>query len=1075
MAGFHVFYGNKLEKLADECAGLLKTPLDDPLAREMVVVPGSEMKRWLTLQLSIGHGVCANVDFRLPNEFIDVVFHSFLGDRYRPEHFSIDVAAWKIMKILPGLVQSEREMFQGIGNYLRDDHVAELKLYQLSRKIAHLFDQYAIYRPELTALWEDGRLETEAPDEAWQMLLWRRLFEDASPGAVRHRARVKDLFLSREQGTVLDGIPPRLVFFGTTILPYYHIDVLKSLAKDRDVHMFILCPSPRQAGSGQSAIEEGCGNSLLLSMGKAGADCLDRVLERADDAAPVFHSFEGSSILCRIQEDVRACMDVEHGGRKPATTGREDLSLQLHQCHSPLREVEALQDFLLHLFSKRRDIQPHEVLVMTPDIEGYSPYVRSVLGRGEPFAYNIADVKARFDSPVFSAFFEILELAGRRFEVSFVMRLLEKDAIREKFGITGGDLAYLKKWVKETRIRWGIDEAHRNRLEFPAYGENSWASGIRRMLLGSALKGEEDESYFGILPYGEIEGSLSVLLGRFVEFIQRLSSLVMEMGKPRPLNEWGVLLEGIIDGFFGESSPHQEDLRTIRNEVRRLWAGEDSLFHLTGFDSPLSLKPIHHYLQENLDTVSRRSAYMKGGITFAGFIPMRCIPFKVICLLGMNIDAFPRNEVSLAFDLMAKNPRKADRSIREGDRHLFLETLLSAREVLYVSHVGRDMKDNGEIPPSVLVSELLEYVRENFCFSPEETGEPVVEALTFSHRLHPFSPEYFRPESRLYSYSRPHYHAALALSGGKCASPAPSEKLRLPGQGDGGIVLLDDLTSFFRNPARFLLRKRLGVYPEFREEAHFDREFFQMSRLDRTSAAERCISLRLEDRDDGGCFRALKLQEILPPLVLGECEFEMMLDRTSSLVEEVRRLIASSVKLDPIEVEVPVGNYVLRGHIKNARSCGILRYFSRQIGGKHRLLAWIEHLALCLSGSRDAKKASIILGRLNDKKPLARTGFTEVPDALEHLKSLIDVFQEGTTRPVPFFPKTSYAFAENYKSGRGIIEAAKVWDGDRWPEKSDDAISILFRDADPLKPPLFDEFKDLAIRVYGPVLERARV
>jgi exodeoxyribonuclease V gamma subunit len=98
-----------------------------------------------------------------------------------------------------------------------------------------------------------------------------------------------------------------------------------------------------------------------------------------------------------------------------------------------------------------------------------------------------------------------------------------------------------------------------------------------------------------------------------------------------------------------------------------------------------------------------------------------------------------------------------------------------------------------------------------------------------------------------------------------------------------------------------------------------------------------------------------------------------------------------------------------------------------------------------------------------------------VPDALEHLKSLIDVFQEGTTRPVPFFPKTSYAFAENYISGRGIIEAAKVWDGDRWPEKSDDAISILFRDADPLKPPLFDEFKDLAIRVYGPVLERARV
>ncbi len=221
---------------------------------------------------------------------------------------------------------------------------------------------------------------------------------------------------------------------------------------------------------------------------------------------------------------------------------------------------------------------------------------------------------------------------------------------------------------------------------------------------------------------------------------------------------------------------------------------------------------------------------MTGGMTFCAMLPMRSIPFRVICLLGMNDDAYPRQTKPLGFDLMARNPRPGDRSRRNDDRYLFLEAILSAREKLHISYVGQSIQDNSIRPPSVLVSELLDYIEEGF----EVPGEKILEHIVTKHRLQAFSPEYFRKKGKLIQLfpgesARPHGRSWILTKKERRfitrGLPEPSEEWK--------TVDVNQLCRFLTNPAKFLLTQRLGIYLE-EEEALFDEtEPFEVKGLEK--------------------------------------------------------------------------------------------------------------------------------------------------------------------------------------------------------------------------------------------------
>src|SRR5690606_16281094 len=205
-------------------------------------------------------------------------------------------------------------------------------------------------------------------------------------------------------------------------------------------------------------------------------------------------------------------------------------------------------------------------------------------------------------------------------------------------------------------------------------------------------------------------------------------------------------------------------------------------------------------------------------------VPMRSLPFRLVCLLGLDDGAFPRRNPPAGFDLIARHPRRGDRARRLDDRYLLLETLLSAREALYLSYVGRDPRDNAELPPSVLLSEVLEAV--DLTVAPLADGRKASQRIVIAHPLQPFASGNFAGASCA-GYSAPWFRAAQRLAAPPEQAPPFAGVLAEP---DDAWLTLEpsQLLQCFRHPSRFLLEQRLGLRLADAEQALASDEPFEL-------------------------------------------------------------------------------------------------------------------------------------------------------------------------------------------------------------------------------------------------------
>ncbi|MDP6730225.1 MAG: exodeoxyribonuclease V subunit gamma, partial [SAR324 cluster bacterium] len=533
-------------------------------------------------------------------------------------------------------------------------------------------------------------------------------------------------------------------------------------------------------------------------------------------------------LLNCLKSDILNLRERQQTLNEKKTVPADDRSIQIHSCHSRMREIEVLHDQILQMFEEDSSLMPGDILVMTPGIESYAPYIQAVFDTpaSEPrkIPVSIADRSIRKESEVIDTFLAILDLCGSRFGASQVLSILESPTVQRRFSLMEADLDLIRRWVKETRIRWGIDEQSRGRMGLPSFSENTWKAGLDRLLLGYAMPGQEKRMFGGTLPYDDIEGSETLVLGRFLEYAKELFAHVQSLAQPRTLDEWSKALTGIIDRFFLPDEDTEREMRALRGILN----GLDHIQEISVFDEEMDIRPIKYHLGASLEREGFGYGFISGGVTFCAMLPMRSIPFKVICLCGMNSDAYPRQSKPLGFDLIAKHPKPGDRSRRNDDRYLFLETLLSAREKLYISYVGQSIRDNSPIPPSVLVSEITDYLEQGF----EIPGREILDHVVTKHRLQAFSPEYFKKSEKLFSYSGGNYRAAQWIQEeGEPSVPFISRGLSEPEE-VWKTVDLDDLFRFFCNPARFLLNRRLGIHMEERADILEEREAIEIKELE---------------------------------------------------------------------------------------------------------------------------------------------------------------------------------------------------------------------------------------------------
>ncbi|PNO54489.1 exodeoxyribonuclease V subunit gamma [Aeromonas caviae] len=1060
---FTLYHSNQLDLLKELLVSRIRqAPLSHPFDREQILVQSPGMAQWLKLELAKAFGIAANIDFPLPASFIWEMFTRVLADVPRQSPYNKGAMSWHLMTILPTLLG--RPAFAPLAAYLGDSDGAapeQVRLWQLCQKVADLFDQYLVYRPDWIARWEEGEgLSQElagVSGQDWQPELWRELVARTlalSPSGY-HRANLYEAFIHElERTRDLPGrLPQRVFVFGISALPPRYVEALLALGSrpEVEVHLFVTNPcryywgdlldrktlarleNKLKPGTDLETLQ-GPANPLLASMGKLGRDYLHQLMELEVPQIEAFVDIEDRddegkvTLLRAIQKDVlelaergagEFSLDASH---HKSSVSLDDGTLQIHACHGPMRELEVLHDRLLALFEQDPTLTPKDVVVMMPDVNSYGPYIQAVFGkeggkgwggaRGQiPFA--ISDRAASQESPLLQSFLALLRLPNARFGAGELLAILEVPAVLRRFELDDDEFNVLRRWVQETGIRWGLDDDYPERFALPRLSGNSWLFGLRRMLLGFAMG--DGEPVAGILPYADIEGQQGLILGKLAWFVDSLAEFLPRLQQAQPLAEWHACLLALLERFYLADEDEERQLQLIRSQLIDWQAqlGEAC------FEQAISADLLQDYLGSVLGESRSSQRFLAGQVNFCTLMPMRSIPFRQVCLLGMNDGVYPRTLPPMGFDLMAVASRRGDRSRRDDDRYLFLEALLSAQQGLYISYQGFSAQDNSEKVPSVLLAELIDYVRQGFVLAGDEdldddtSGQRLLEHLIVAHPLTPYSPAYFYPEpgSGLFTYAA---DWLPALSPERGAANFQSGDLPLPAEwGREQGLELAELLRFYRQPARYFLNRRLKVWFELEEATIEDSEPFELDGLQHYQLKALLLDAHLTEGESEARRHRLQLSGLLPQGWFGSLLLEEIDDEMGKLAARLRPWTGDK---QAVEIDIALAQGQLQGWIDTQKGRALV-VKPGSFNGKDLLLAWIQHLCLSLSSAPGDTL-------LFDAKQSLRLPRLAADEARPRLAALVALWTQGMKRPLPFFPSTAWEWLKGIEKDPAKPEEA---------------------------------------------------
>ncbi len=1112
-AAFRIHASNRLETLADRLADAMRRTPAAPLEPERIVVPDQLLGQWLRLELAARLGVAAHLRVEEPAEFAwkamreeakTLTEESVYGPRY---------LRWRIFERLARGTGDE-----AIDSYLEDGDPR--KRFELADRLAAAYDRCRVYRPETIRDWQRGS------PAGWHARLWAELA--ATDSEPRHWVDAIDTYREALDGRAAATRKKRVNFFHVAKMSPTYVEALHLAATAMDVHLYVLSPSRRfwtdpaertgetgktndltvQAGQPPAALaergEEARETNELLDAWSGSARALPRQLFAEPNVAVVADRPRESdapravSCLAAVQRDIfEAAPNALDNHFEP--DDRDD-SLQVHVCHSPTREVEILHDRLLGVFDRHEDIQPADVLVLTPDIDTYAPLIEAVFGAADRIGFSVGARRLK-EGAALTAFLDLLALPGARFTASELLAPLLAGAVRRRFDIADTDLATLRGAVARARVRWGKAADHRTELDVPASADHNWRRGLDRLTLGYALH-EGDVLADGIKPCaldgrGFHDGAADYeLLGRF----HRYCELAFELGDWRTVeleaSGWtNRLRRDVLDRFFdADLHAGSEAAREVRT-VSRLIEEFDDECRQAGAKGRIPFPVLRETLNDLAVKSVRSPPRLADGIAVASLASGQIFPAKAVCAVGMNDRAFPHRQPPEVFDFKAglfdrEKPRPGDPDRRGDDRFAFLEALLAARNCFVVTCTGKDLQEDKPIPPSVLVSELLDYLAKRFSVparEPNERADAVAdprERWRTEHPLQPFSRRYFTvdgesergaraaassEEPELFSYSRPMLQAARALrSRGETPRRFQGELPADPDEGEAAEIELEDLIRFSESPSRDFLRNRLGMALGAREDDVEDDEPLDLNALEVWQLKSELSGK--DALDDETAHRLAAARGLLPAGNLGCIEYRKSATQVAMLDAELQRFDAH--RQAPVEgVEVDLERVRLIGAVDQfeRERNELLFWRIGRVRPKDRIATWLRLLALI--GSRNETASAHLLGCGKEIEEVVVAG--PDPDvARKLLGHWTSTWREGRRRPLPFFPATSWEWLAKNKWTESV---RRVWSGQSYSEGAEASHQLVFGNVEKSAELLSgdgsegEQFRALAHRLLGPL------
>ncbi|TYB34904.1 MAG: exodeoxyribonuclease V subunit gamma [Flexistipes sinusarabici] len=1066
----NVYYDVQLENVFDLFAySLGKNRSRDPLESEYVVVQTEGMKKWLSLMLAQHFSVCSNIKFFTPNGIINHLAGRVTGEQIKADKKKL---AWVIFSVLPA--HFENRYFDEIRRYTAFEH-SGVKLYQLSEKIADIFDQYQVYRPWMLKSWEKGEYVNQngekLPEEYWwQPLLWQDLCKT-------EEINRSDLYLRmlNYAGTADTKDENKHIFvFGISVLPPIYVKIFENLGLHFEIEMFLQSPSREYFGTerfyrnaDREELKEGV-NSLVANLARTGSEFFDLLAEYIDYFFSDMKPKGEESLLQCIQNDIISLKPPEKIIDSHKT---EDESIILNSCHSPMREVQVLYDYLLKFFDEDSNLTPSDIVVMTPDIEEYAPYINAVFGstafNDVSIPYSISD-KAL--SGIYSAvqlFTSFLQIPSGRLRFSDIFQFLEKEIVYTKFGLTPPDVEMLKSWCKSSGMKWGWDSDIAESFNLPYYEDFTVSKGIDRLFLGSAVLAYEWSSFNDTVPNVSVEGENFEILGRFVKYVYTLKRYRDVLGKNYSAEEWVDILHNLQQELFS-GNVDNDGLQEINNGIRAFGTYTAGII-----SEELPMEVVAEFFKSYFRSVERSGGYMEGGITFCSMIPMRSIPFKIICMIGMNDTSFPRIHKPMEFDLTAVYPAKGDRSTKDNDRYLFLETIMSARKKLYISYTGQSIKDNSDIPPSPVVAELLEYIR-------QISGGGY--SLINKHKLHPFSIAYFDEKENMFSYSKNNFRIAESyLKASETDKHREEEYALVEDVEPPSEIDIEDIVYFFKNPLRYYFRNNLGIYPENLTQGNEDVEPLNLDNLQKTILKDRLArESLLSDEQEISLDEMLNYYQksgFFPPGKFGEYMKEINKHYVSFFTNNIKKTLQSpEIKAIDFSLTLKNREINIRGEYLLSGSVNILARMAK-IKDSDRIKAWLYHIFALydlLQSDRHSGEFSTLF--YSEDKILKFEGYADLckndeegyKNLQSYIRFIVETYLYGSVNPLPLFPVFGCSYAKKIMKGESTDFGRSWWMQNVYKNNDKYYMEKLYGDLIPET----ENLKKLSQIIYLPMLQK---
>ncbi|MGN6112961.1 MAG: exodeoxyribonuclease V subunit gamma [Luteimonas sp.] len=1087
---FRLYHSNSLEVLAGLLADELRAPAPGQplLAPDTVLIPQVAMRRWLQATMAERHGIAANLEFLTPGEFVARALAANPGQEAAAtggDELDATGLRWHLYAALRDPALLARPALGQLAGYLAGDGDGALKAWTLAGELAGVFEKYQAWRRDWLLRWEGGA----DPDDP-QAILWR-----AVSAGRNHRARRIQDYLARfgvDAPAVPAGLPSRLFAFATLNVSPDVLRVMASQARAGTLHFYLPTPTKEYWGDVQSLGahlrsgtdpfgDQAAENPLLRDWGAAGRDFMallgsyevvhpsGEIAAYADpEAAPGKSLAEGGlrdSLLRRMQGDLFHRRAAPSGPLRDEVDAR-DPSLQFHACHTRLRELQVLHDRLRALLEDDRfdpPLQPREIAVLAPDIDPYVPYLDAVFGGGgrgnagprQAIPWAIADASPLAGEPLAAVFLRLLALPVSRFGLEEILDLLASPPLAEAAGLDGAAFERLHAWLHEAGARWGIDAAHRVRLGAPEDDAYTWQFALDRLLLGHAtdaaalVEGEAQR----VAPWTELEGSAMDALDVLLRLLRVLARHQRLLDEAMPPSAWRERLLGLLRSVVPRPRIGGGGERAYERLCKLIDAfAEDA--GRAGYDAPVPGEVVRAHFAEVLGEADTRAPLLTGGVSFARMVPMRLLPFRAICLLGMNDGDFPRRDPAaglnrLTAELGTERRRHGDRSTRDDDRYLFLQLFSSAQDVFHVSWIGADPRDGSAREPSAVVSELLAAA------AAYHAPGVAADALVLRHALQPFSPAAFGAgEARHFSYDARWHPAAGQLSGARVAlAPWMRAGAPLPPPVEAETELsLDALRRFLLSPAEQFLHQRMGLrLPEI-EKAGEDVEPLRApgGGLERNRLQHAVFDALLAGARRDALLERLRAQALLPSGALGARALSDVLEEVAPYAERFARWRGDAAPSDPLPLEAHLDGLRLHGRLGGAWPMGIARVRFGEPNGPSVIRNGLDWLLACADGRAPLALFEFHLGDDGDVGPHARAAI-DPAQAKDALRKLVALRAAGLREPLAFAPRSGWKYYSAANAERGLDAARKQWQGSdrQWGEGTGGAYELALRARDP--------------------------